>query len=209
LCYNKIDYVIPIRGITQSMLTNVQAYLLINFLLSIILGVFIYAPRDSEEKLPDCQLTDDTSELSNEAVVPDVPVSEIQPGPQVESEPYQPEPVQPISVDPPAPVETPTPVKPRNTPEYNHYLWSSPRPVVFARVLIKLNPRLKPAGRLTHDLAFGILASQAKLSRESLLLTNPLIYSKKYMSQFPLGNHARRSLWYHLTDQERTYFNAR
>ena len=191
------------------MLTNVQAYLLINFLLSIILGVFIYAPRDSEEKLPPCELTDDTSELSNEAVVPDVPVSEIQPGAQVESEPVQPEPVQPVSIDPPAPVETPTPVKPRNTPEYNHYLWSSPRPVVFARVLIKLNPRLKPVGRLTHDVAFGILATQAKLRRESLLLTNPLIYSKKYMSQFPLGSYARRTLQYHLTDEERAYFYAR
>jgi hypothetical protein len=191
------------------MLTNVQAYLLINFLLSIILGVFIYAPRDSEEKLSPCELTDDTSELSNEAVVPDVSVSEVQPGPQVEPEPVQPEPVEPVSIDPPAPVETPTPVKPRNTPEYNHYLWSSPRPVVFARVLIKLNPRLKPLGRLTHDVAFGILATQAKLSREALLLTNPLIYSKKYMSQFPLGSYARRILQYHLTDEERAYFYAR
>ena len=209
---NKIDYVIPTHGITQSMLTNVQAYLLINFFLSIILGTFLYAPRDPGEKLPACEITDDSPELSSEAVVPDVPVSEIQPEPQVEPEPLQsePGPVQSVSVDPPAPVEAPAPVKPRNTPKYNHHLWSSPRPVVFARALIKRNPRLKPEGRLTHEVALALLARQAKVTLESLLDTNPLVYSKRYMfNVFPLGDYVRRSLQYHLTDEERAYFYAR
>lgn len=192
------------------MLTNVQAYLLINFFLSIILGAFLYAPRDPGEKLPACEITDDSPELSSEAVVPDVPVSEIQPEPQVEPEPLQSEPVQPVSVDSPAPVEAPAPVKPRNTPKYNHHLWSSPRPVVFARALIKRNPRLKPEGRLTHEVALALLARQAKVTLDSLLDTNPLVYSKRYMfNVFPLGDYVRRSLQYHLTDEERVYFYAR
>ena len=43
---------------------------------------------------------------------------------------------------------------------YSHYQWPSPRAVRFVRELAKYGYVKKPAGRLTHDKALGILADK-------------------------------------------------
>ena len=43
---------------------------------------------------------------------------------------------------------------------YTHYQWPSPRAVRFVRELAKYGYVKKPAGRLTHDIALGILADK-------------------------------------------------
>jgi hypothetical protein len=47
---------------------------------------------------------------------------------------------------------------------YNHHQWPSPRAVRFVRELAKLGYVMKPAGRLTHDKALGILADQVGMT---------------------------------------------
>lgn len=47
---------------------------------------------------------------------------------------------------------------------YNHYQWPSPRAVRFVRELAKYGYVKKPAGRLTHDKALGILADKLAMT---------------------------------------------
>ena len=47
---------------------------------------------------------------------------------------------------------------------YSHYQWPSPRAVRFVRELAKYGYVKKPAGRLTHDKALGILADKVGMT---------------------------------------------
>ena len=47
---------------------------------------------------------------------------------------------------------------------YNHPHWPSPRAVRFVRELSKYGHVKKPAGRLTHDKALGILADKVGMT---------------------------------------------
>ena len=49
---------------------------------------------------------------------------------------------------------------PKKSLYYNHPHWPSPRAVRFVRELAKYGYVNKPAGRLTHDIALGILADK-------------------------------------------------
>ena len=49
---------------------------------------------------------------------------------------------------------------PKKSMYYNHPHWPSPRAVRFVRELAKYGYVKKPAGRLTHDIALGILADK-------------------------------------------------
>jgi hypothetical protein len=201
------------------MLTDLELYIILNVLFTLIIGSFIVAPIDWRETVPPCSTPDNTLEFLTEKDSLDPPLSESEALPEpedqlsIQSDSH----VESDIGDSPSTVEASTSIKPRNTTKYNHHLWPSPRPVIFARTLIKRNPSLKPVSRLTHEVALGILANHAKLTVEALLLTNPLVYSKKYMfnafslgnkymfNAFPLGNYVRRELASKLSSDERVY----
>jgi len=83
---------------------------------------------------------------------------------------------------------------------YTHYQWPSPRAVRFVRELAKYGYVKKPAGRLTHDKALGILADKVGMTVPMFLRDITPIGLLKRIGARPacygglLGKHAG---WYY------------
>ena len=83
---------------------------------------------------------------------------------------------------------------------YNHYQWPSPRAVRFVRELAKYGYVKRPAGRLTHDKALGILADKLAMTVPMFLRDITTIGLLKRIGARPAcygGLVGRHAGWYY------------
>lgn len=75
-------------------------------------------------------------------------------------------------------------------PNYNHALWPSPRPRVFAQHCQNLfGSSFGPKIRFTHETAIHYLADRAKITVEDFLKMQPEDYNRKYICEWKKPPH--------------------
>jgi len=73
-----------------------------------------------------------------------------------------------------------TPGHKRNSFDYKHEFWPSPRPVNFVKALVK-GRDLHTEGRINHAKAIEILSSRAGMKIDDFLRVDPITYIKIFM----------------------------
>ena len=75
-------------------------------------------------------------------------------------------------------------------PNYNHALWPSPRPRIFAQKCQKLyGSSFAPKIRFTHETAIQYLADRAKITVDAFLKMRPDEYNRKFICSWKRPPH--------------------